>query len=179
MNRDSLAHVRRRLVGVRRRARTVALAPYAQDAGAGPASGTRPGRRYWGDCYRQAVAYMLAHAPMDGCDLTAGDVEGGGDAGELTLVHGVCRTGPVRWGHAWVELPGAVVFDGVRQQFYDRDSYCRVLGAVAEATYSVDAMLERLQVADHCGPWHRGYSPTPEAERRLATLPPSLLPHTP
>src|SRR5438094_292147 len=38
-NRDALARVRRRLVGVRRRARTMALAPYALAVGAGLAGG--------------------------------------------------------------------------------------------------------------------------------------------
>ena len=166
----------------------MALAPYALAVGAGLTGGTRPGRRYWGDCYRQAIAYMLAHAPMDGAEPSAQTAEnaetstsgsGAGTGGELTLVHGLCRAGPVWWGHAWVELPGAVVFDGVRQQFYDRESYCRVLGTVAEATYSFDAMLERLQATERCGPWHHSRAGTSGAGRRLATLSPGLLPDAP
>jgi hypothetical protein len=79
------------------------------------ASATRPGQRYWRDCYRQAADYLLAHAPEHHlCPRGAG----------LTLVHGVGHAGSRPWGHAWVELPGNLVFDGVRQQFYDRDGYC-------------------------------------------------------
>jgi hypothetical protein len=150
MESDPLARARRRLVGARRRARTAALAPHARPVGAGLARGTRPGARYWGDCYRRAAAYVLAHAP-------------GGDPGPpprgLTLVHGRCRVGPVAWGHAWVELPAGLVFDGVRQQFYDGAGYRRALGAVAEAAYGPAAAAARAAATGHWGPWHRRPAP--------------------
>ena len=74
----------------------------------------------------------------------------------MRLVHGVCRDGSDQWAHAWVELPGGVVFDGVRQEFYDRDGYCRVMGAVAEARYDAPAMIEKMLESVKYGPWHSG-----------------------
>ena len=63
---DALAQLRRRLTGARRRATTVALAPYVRPVGAALACGTRPARRYWGDCSRRAAEYVLAHALGEG-----------------------------------------------------------------------------------------------------------------
>ena len=63
---DALAPLRRRLTGTRRRATTVALAPHGWLVGPTLAAGTRPGARYWGDCYRRAAEYVLAHARGDG-----------------------------------------------------------------------------------------------------------------
>ena len=146
MSTEQLARIRRRLVGARRRALTAALAPHVRPVDAALACGTRPGRRYWRDCYRRAADYLLAHAPRDG---ECPPVEG------LALVHGVCRAGPRQWGHAWVELPGGLVFDGVRQQFYGRGGYRRVTQATAEATYTLDDMVKRLRAAGHYGPWHQ------------------------
>ena len=139
-------------------------------------SGTRPGRRYWADCYRRAADYVLAHTPGHGTGLP---LDG------LRLVHGVCADSRGCWAHAWVTLPalsalpalpalptlpalsalpaglgtpaiGALIFDGVRQAFYDRDGYCQVFHAVAEASYDAVAMLEHLRTSGRYGPWHTG-----------------------
>ena len=64
--RDDLLRLRRRLVGARRRATTVALAPHGRQVAAALAGGDRPGRRYWGDCYRRAAEYVLARARAAG-----------------------------------------------------------------------------------------------------------------
>jgi hypothetical protein len=151
-----IARLRRRLTGARRRATSLALAPHARPAGAALACGTLPGRRYWGDCFRRAAEYVLARVPPGGpCPPLEG----------LTLVHGTCRAGPLLWAHAWVELPdapgrgetgGALVFCGVRQRFFDREGYARVLGTTAEATYRPEEAVARLRATQRYGPWHRG-----------------------
>ena len=146
-HRDDLLRLRRRLVGARRRATTVALAPHRRQVAAALAGATRPGRRYWGDCYRRAAEYVLARARPGGP---------GPRVAGLTLVHGTGRTGTAVWAHAWVELPGGLVFDGVRQRFYDRAGYYRVLGATAEAVYRPAEAAARLRATQRYGPWHRG-----------------------
>lgn len=56
------------------------------------------------ECYKQALLYSL-----------------GSTRHGHTLVHGT--TSLDLGGHAWVELPGEIVFDGVFQRFYRRDAY--------------------------------------------------------
>jgi len=116
---DALAPLRRRLTGARRRATTLALAPHGRPVGPALAAGTRPGTRYWGDGYRRAADYVLAHARGDGAGPT--------------LVHGTSRAGRPRWEHALVALPGGLVFDGVRQRFYEPAGDHRVLQTTADA----------------------------------------------
>jgi hypothetical protein len=125
----------------------VALAPHGRQVGPALAGGTRPGTRYWGDCYRRAAEYVLAHA--------LGDGPGPPLAGP-TLVHGTCRAGLLVWGHAWVALPGGLVFDGVRQRFYEPAGYHRVLQTTAEATYRPEEVVAWLRATQRYGPWHRG-----------------------
>jgi hypothetical protein len=144
---EAILRLRRRILGERRRATTVALASHARAVAPAVARGTRPGRRYWNDCYRQAADYVLTHRPGSG--------RYPGVAG-MSLVHGVCRSGPLLWAHAWVELPDDTVFCGVRQRFYDRAGFQRVLGATAEATYRPDEMVAWLMATERYGPWHRG-----------------------
>jgi hypothetical protein len=144
--------LRKRHVGAKRRAMTAALAPSVRAVSVSVSSGTRPGRRYWSDCYRRASDYVLAHTPGQG---PCPPVEG------MRLVHGVCGDARGLWAHAWVDLPdpsGArgLVFDGVRQEFYDRDGYCRVLHAIAEASYDAPGMTERMHASGRYGPWHAG-----------------------
>jgi hypothetical protein len=144
---EDIGRLRRRLRGAERRGRTVALARHARDVGEALACGTHPRRRYWGDCFRRAAEYMLDRClPGSRCPPQAG----------LRLVHGTGRTGSVLWAHAWVELPGGLVFDGVRQRFYDRADYGRVLGVTAEAIYQPLEVVDRLRATQRYGPWHRG-----------------------
>lgn len=56
------------------------------------------------ECYKQALLYSL-----------------GSTRHGHTLVHGTTLLD--FGGHAWVELPGEIVFDGVFQRFYSRDAY--------------------------------------------------------
>jgi hypothetical protein len=159
MNEDDVARLRRRIAGARRRATTAQLAPYVRAVDAARACGTRPRRRYWGDCYRRAAGYVLDRILRDGA---CPQLEG------MTLVHGTCHDGHQLWAHAWVELPGApgssgaglaadaLVFCGVRQQFFDREGYRRVMRSTAEASYRPEELVDRLQRTQRFGPWHWG-----------------------
>jgi hypothetical protein len=67
-----------------------------------------------------------------------------------------------------VELPAGLVFDGVRQQFYDGAGYRRALGAIAEVAYGPAAAAAWLRATGHWGPWHRApaaVAPGPIADR--------------
>ena len=149
----SLHLIGRSVQRARRTATTDSLAPWIRQVTPDVSFGTRPHRRYWGDCYRRAADYVLSHSCETG--LPAGALAGPPVAGPR-LVHGVCRDARDLWAHAWVDLPGALVFDGVRQQFYDREGYCRVLGAVPEASYDLPMMVERMHASGRYGPWHAG-----------------------
>jgi len=144
-----IARLARRVRTERRKASSAALAPWIREVSPALWCGARPGKRYWTDCYRRASDYLLARAPDHGPCVPLDGV---------LLVHGVCRDDRVMWAHAWVELPGpgGVVFDGVRQQFYDREGYLRTLRATAEATYDAAAMVAQMRAWRHYGPWHDG-----------------------
>jgi hypothetical protein len=73
-------------------------------------------------CYPRTARYVLDHPEIDG----------------LHLVHGVASHPPhfIPFDHAWVEVPGQVVFDGVVQTFFTQSSYYRVMAAVALDAYS-------------------------------------------
>lgn len=153
----AIVRLRRRIQGERRRATTAALAPHARPVTPDLACGTCPKQRYWNDCYRRAVAYVLAHMPGSGrCPPVAG----------MTLVHGTCGSDSLLWAHAWVELPDGLVFCGVRQRFYDRAGFQQVLQATAEATYRPEEMVEWLLATQRYGPWHQGVLGDRPARRR-------------
>jgi hypothetical protein len=135
---------------------SAALAPFVCAVDASLWAGARPGRRYWADCFRRASDYVLAHEDRS----STGD-----PSDEVTLVHGVCRDAHAVWAHAWAELsvpsatsrpPSALVFDGVRQQFYTREAYYRVLRITAEARYTAAEVLRHMRSSHHYGPWHDG-----------------------
>jgi hypothetical protein len=116
------------------------------DVPPGWARRTWPRRRYPQQCYGKTVAYLLGHPEIVG----------------LRLVHGVVSHGPrgVPLDHAWVELPGGIVFDGVVQAFFTHASYARVMAAVELDRYS-PADAERLLAAHgHPGPWNAAWVPT-------------------
>ncbi len=112
----------------------------------GWARGTWPRRRYPQQCYPKTVKYVLDHPEIKG----------------LQLIHGVVSHAPyfVPLDHAWVELPGQIVFDGVVQTFFTRRSYYAVMAAVALDAYS--ATSTRRLVAQHGrpGPWNANWVPT-------------------
>src|SRR5579859_1879972 len=114
----------------------------------GWASHTWPRRRYPQQCYPRTVKYVVDHPSIDG----------------LRLVHGVVSHAPhfVPLDHAWVELPGDVVFDGVVQAFFNRASYYAVMGAVPMDSYTAAQTRQLVGAHGHPGPWNASWVPTPD-----------------
>ena len=112
----------------------------------GWARGTWPGRRYPQQCYAKTVKYVLDHPEING----------------TRLVHGVVSHAPhfVPLDHAWVELPGDIVFDGVVQTFFTRSSYYSVMAAVALDAYSAAATRRLVDTHRRPGPWNAKWVPT-------------------
>jgi hypothetical protein len=108
---------------------------------------TWPRRRYPQQCYQKTLTYVRAHADIAG----------------MRLVHGVIsHSRPLPpLDHAWVELPGDIVFDAVVQAFFTRDSYCRVMSAVALDSYTPCESEQLLSKHGHPGPWTMRWVPTP------------------
>jgi hypothetical protein len=108
---------------------------------------TWPRRRYPQQCYAKTVKYVLDHPGIPG----------------MRLIHGVVSHAPHRipLEHAWVELPGHVVFDGVVQTFFTRASYYSVMAAVALDAYSAPETTRLLAEHAHPGPWNAKWVPTP------------------
>ena len=115
---DQLSPGRREALsdGFQRVGRQLLESAVRADVDVGWADHTWPRRRYPQQCYARTVKYVLDHPEIDG----------------LRLVHGVVSHAPhfVPLDHAWVELPGEVVFDGVVQAFFTRESYYAVMAAV-------------------------------------------------
>lgn len=63
---------------------------------------------------------------------------------KTVLVHGTCKTPLSTYGHAWVEIEGNIIFDGVLQRFYDKEGYYKQRGARKEAEYSYLDAYENL-----------------------------------
>jgi hypothetical protein len=100
---------------------------------------TWPRRRYPQQCYARSTKYMLQHLEIEGA----------------RLVHGMIAHAPyfVPMAHAWVELPGAVVFDGVVQAFFSRASYYAVMGAQPVVTYTGPETQRLADSSGYSGPW--------------------------
>jgi len=100
---------------------------------------TWPRRRYPQQCYARTTRYMLQHLDIEGA----------------RLVHGRIAHAPyfVPLAHAWVELPGDIVFDGVVQAFFTRDSYYAVMGAQPLETYSASETQRLAEFSGYSGPW--------------------------
>jgi len=112
----------------------------------------RPEVVYLGECLPRTFRFLQLHATAAQTRAESFPIE------HAHLVHGTMRAAKRRaWlRHAWVELPGDIVFDGVVQRFYRRDSYYSIIGAHALAEYS---WTEARQLASTprrpYGPWHR------------------------
>ena len=108
---------------------------------------TWPRRRYPQQCYARTLKYVLGHAEI----------------ADLRLVHGVVSHAPrfLPLDHAWVELPGGIVFDGVVQAFFTRLSYYAVMSAMPLDTYSSTETRRLLASHGHPGPWRTSWVPTP------------------
>jgi hypothetical protein len=96
-------------------------------------------RIFLGRCFQKAVQYLFR-------------VDEDAKEGAF-LVHGTCRGQHGRVDHAWVELPGGIVFDGVLQRFYRWEDYERELAAVAGCRYSAKEAARLLLSHNHNGPW--------------------------
>jgi hypothetical protein len=120
---------------------------------------TLPRRRYPQQCYPRTTKYVLDHADIDG----------------IQLVHGVAAHAPhfVPLDHAWVLLPGGVVFDGVVQAFFTRPSYYGVMAAVALDTYSAADARRLVAAHGHPGPWNASWVPTAAQLRAYAAMVPA------
>ncbi len=112
----------------------------------GWASDTWPRRRYPQQCYPKTTKYVLDHPHING----------------MRLVHGVISHAPhfVPLDHAWVELPGNVVFDGVVQAFFARGSYYAVMAAMPLDTYTGPETRRMVAAHGHPGPWNASWVPT-------------------
>ena len=108
---------------------------------------TWPRRRYPQQCYPKTVKYVFDHPQIIG----------------MRLIHGVVSHPAHRlpFDHAWVELPGDVVFDGVVQTFFTHDSYYSVMAAVALDAYSGSETARLVAEHGHPGPWNAKWVPTP------------------
>lgn len=95
---------------------------------------TYPRFVYPGECYERAFAYVLDH-----------DIAG------MLLVHG--RNTRLNDEHAWVELPGGIVFDGVAQRFFAKDVYEAVMQVKPVAVYAPDDATHLLLTTTSYGPW--------------------------
>jgi hypothetical protein len=118
--------------------------------------GTAPGFVQRRECYRRAWRYLEHHQEIPALKLVHGSVFSPDKDGRI--------------GHAWVLLPGGVVFDGVVQRFYAVSSYHAITRSQADAFHSwsdarhlheqpvIDCADPscRARGASHChlyGPW--------------------------
>jgi hypothetical protein len=116
------------------------------DVDVGWAGRTWPRRHYPQQCYPRTVKYVFDHPEIDG----------------LRLVHGVVSHAPhfAPLDHAWVELPGEVVFDGVVQAFFTRASYYTVMAALPMDIYTGPETHQFVAAHGHPGPWNASWVPT-------------------
>ena len=107
-----------------------ALRQYEVPAPPAWAGRATPDAIYPGQCFDRSFRFAIAVPPA----RRAPDP----DAGDPWLVHGE-YCGFHR--HAWVELPGDIVFDGVNQRFYDRRGYYKAVYASPWYLYSPAAAV--------------------------------------
>ncbi len=126
------------------------LKPFRVDVPATWRAVTRPRTLYLGESFARAFYFVSdLHRALPPTDPVQKD---------LWLVHGEY----MGWQrHGWVELDGAVVFDGNFQQFYARDGYYREVGARPWYKYDpVAAVLISINVPMNpkgtipLGNWH-------------------------
>lgn len=97
--------------------------------------GTNPEGIFIGHCFEQGRNY-LSQCESDGAVLVLGRIRP--DKGEMV-------------DHAWVELSGGIVFDGITQRFYRHECYYKVQGAVKwKALTIMEAMCIGSSPWDGC-----------------------------
>ena len=94
-------------------------------------------RRVTNHCYREAYVYTMDHAEIPG----------------ILLVHG--KYTKVPRGHAWVELPGGIIFDGVKRKFYRWSEYRRRFQAEARVKYTPRQAATFYIKKESSGPWEK------------------------
>src|SRR5262249_24697980 len=102
-------------------------------------AGTNEAVPYPEECYHRAYLYACALAPRLPPDE------------QIWLVHGEYG---ISTGHAWVELPGDVVFDAVLQRFYRMQAYCDIQLASPWYKYSPVAAMIIAANMPKGGVWH-------------------------
>lgn len=82
---------------------------------------------YWNDCIKKAFDYIEEKR-----------------FNELRLIHGICKMwnfGQLKeYVHAWIEFDD-IVFDGVRQRFYNKEGYYNTMYAEKIAEYTVEESI--------------------------------------
>jgi hypothetical protein len=127
------------------------LTPYEVTAPAAWANHATPDTIFPGQCFDRSFHFVQSSPTA----YPAGDPA----EGETWLVHGEYQ-GSHR--HAWVELSGGVVLDGVTQRFYSRGGYYQAVGARPYYMYSPGAavlisirMPQYENGAVELGGWHQ------------------------
>jgi hypothetical protein len=110
------------------------------------AVGCKPGKRFPGDCYAKAAEYLATRKISRDFGGSTLPMEDG------VLVHGMVGSGGMKIGHAWVEI-GGKVFDGTKQEFYDKDDYYRQMNAEVEHRYTPAEVFRFMVRTKHYGPW--------------------------
>ncbi len=103
---------------------------------------TGKARRYYPKlCFKKAMDYVFdLNEPV---------------AYYVKLIHGQYDNDYFMCNHAWVEIPGGIVFDGVLQRFYDKKGYYKTLMAIKEVEYTSRDAIEMFCNYNHYGPWHK------------------------
>lgn len=114
------------------------LQPYEVSVPPEYQSGADPSAMFPGGCYKQGWYYTV----MPG-------------HGDVLLIHGtIMMPNGRRTTHAWVEIPGDVVFDGVTQRFYDKNGYYSARDAKVDNEYGqMDAVVMSIENEGQMGPW--------------------------
>jgi hypothetical protein len=97
---------------------------------------TLPNQQFPKRCFPEAAYYVRTHR-IKGIEYVFGSSLGGGFGN-----------------HAWVELPGNVLFDGVLQRFYDKSEYYRIEFAMPWYRFTRTAVLWLLEQRMPDWGWH-------------------------
>lgn len=69
------------------------------------------------------------------------------------LVHGSTAVNGIRQPHAWIELPGDLVWDGGTRRFYERDAWSASLDPEVDRRYTRPEAARLLLATSDPGPW--------------------------
>jgi hypothetical protein len=100
------------------------LAPYERAVPRELSRYTYPERswRYSGQCYPESFRYTMAHRQIPGIYFVLGKCYPDGDRTGRFEAHEIDQG----FWHAWVELPGGLIFEATRQRFYDHAGWVHV-----------------------------------------------------